>query len=137
MSPQERLAQESIQRWGFVVVKYERTGKEYIGETTMFLWKRYRMPQPFTVIREATMEEWQAQVKLFREVTGQKPHPDVIRDGVPYILITVTNHYTHTGCRLRGCQPLCQIGDVFSSLFFRSPSSTGIQKTHLPSLGVL
>ncbi len=82
-----RLAEESIQRYGFVVVGYVRDAEIKIGEQTSILWRHYPMPQPFTVIRQATAEEFDRQIALFREITGLAPHPDT-KIGTPLVLVT-------------------------------------------------
>ncbi len=71
----ERLAMESIVRFGFVVCGYLPDEKCDIGSKTDFLWRRFKMPQPFVVAREATPEEWRRQCDLFREIVGTNPHP--------------------------------------------------------------
>lgn len=60
----EFLAEQSLIRFGFVVVGY-KTGKEpKIGEITRNLWRVFIMPQPFVVVRQATPDEWRRQVAL-------------------------------------------------------------------------
>lgn len=80
-----RLAEESVRRFGFVVVVYKHRVPNSIGERTDFLWKAYRMPQPFTVVRVATEDEYRAQTALFKELFAIPP---IIRDGTPMVLVT-------------------------------------------------
>lgn len=67
----ELLAMESILRFGFVVVGYCTDFS--IGEKTEYLWRDRKMPQPFTIVREATSEEFEQQMALFRELFGRSP----------------------------------------------------------------
>lgn len=83
----ERLAEESIRRFGFVVVVYLDEDPPAIGIRTEFLWRSFRMPQPFIVARKATPEEWARQHQLYREVTKMKPHPSFLK-GKPFVLVT-------------------------------------------------
>jgi len=82
---------ESIQRFGFCVVGYDRRyAKKSIGERTNVLWRFHRMPVTFTVLRVATDAEWEEQKALFFELYGKRattqetdtPHV------VPMVLVT-------------------------------------------------
>ena len=91
MSEQEiavRLAEDSLKRFGFVVVGYEPdTIERNMGIPTKFLWREYVMPQAFVPIRRATPEEWDKQRALAGEVFG-RPAP---KDGVAVPLVLVTD----------------------------------------------
>lgn len=82
-----KLAEESIKRFGFVVVSFNPgTVERNIGVPTTLLWEEFEMPQPFVPIRKATDSEWEEQKALAHCIFGRKP--DFSKPGVPVILIT-------------------------------------------------
>ena len=81
------LAEESIKRFGFVVVGYRADRADAaIGVTTSFLWHEFRTPYNFTPIRIASEDEWHAQKQLFRELFRKAP-AETSRQ-VPLVLVT-------------------------------------------------
>lgn len=83
----ERLAEESLKRWGFVVVGYvPDTIERNMNRPTNTLWKIYEMPQPFVAIRKATEREWEQQRALAGEIFGRKPLPQPFE--TPLVLVT-------------------------------------------------
>lgn len=84
----EKLAEESLKRFGFVVVAYKNgTFERNQGKPTNTLWHEYKMPQPFVPVRKGTMEEWTAQCRLFENLFGFAPqYEDSVQ--VPVVLVT-------------------------------------------------
>lgn len=84
----ERFAEESLKRFGFVVVAYKYgTFERNQGKPTANLWHEYKMPQPFVPIRKATPAEWNAQCRLFESLFGYAPQHEHSAQ-VPVILVT-------------------------------------------------
>ncbi len=84
----ERLAEESVKRFGFVVVSYKRDkALDNIGKPTHFLWKIWKVDQPFVPIRLATDSEWQNQCRLFEELFGYQPE-HMNNNQCPLVLVT-------------------------------------------------
>lgn len=72
MTPQE-FAQASVDRFGFVVVPFNRVPT--FGDTTFLVWS-HPMPRSFQVIRRATPNEIAAQCDFFAEKVGRRPGTD-------------------------------------------------------------
>ena len=83
----ELLAEESLKRFGFVVVGYKPgTLERNRGIPTKSLWREYTMPQPFVPVRLATPQEWRAQQSLFLELFGYQATPESPTD--PVVMVT-------------------------------------------------
>lgn len=83
----ERLAEESLKRWGFVVCGYRpEIAARNMERPTNTLWQEYEMPQPFVAIRTATEEEWEQQRALAAEIFGRSPLRQPFE--TPLVLVT-------------------------------------------------
>lgn len=75
-----RLYRRSMKELGHVVIIYKRGMEKPPGSEERELWNgAWTAPEALVVKRQATMEEWFAQINLFMEVTKLKPSPDVHR----------------------------------------------------------
>lgn len=82
-------AKQSINELGFVVIEHVPGVVKRPGHQTNVLWRAFVLEETLVVMREATEQEWLAQIAIAERVTGKKMTSDwKIRNGKKYIYVT-------------------------------------------------